>query len=77
MNLIYGTFVCEQIAMGSVVILIHVIQMIVVRWLTVAGESVCHAGTCSCAPFGKTRIKVECNFTRHVPSGIPSNTALL
>ena len=41
------------------------------------GESVCDADKCSCAPFGKTRIKVECNFTKHVPNGIPSNTALL
>ena len=63
--------------MGSVVILIYVIQMILVRWLTVTGESICKADKCSCAHFGKTRIKVECNFTRHVPSGIPSNTALL
>jgi len=63
--------------MGSVVILIRVIQIILVRWLAVTGESVCQEDNCFCASFGKTRIKVKCNFTRHVPSGIPSNTALL
>ena len=67
----------QKTAAASAVMCITILKSaILVLWLVVTSESVCPP-ECTCLPFGKTRIRVKCNATEYIPTGIPFNTAEL